>query len=651
MKRWQLLFLVSVIFSVSGMFFTSFAIGQQVQHPDLTISKCTFMPANPTPADPVMIQVEIKNQGDAQGVIPNGATQWIASKPTGGGVGTGSKGEAIRPGSTVSSSLRLINPGELKPGTYQIKVTVDPENRVAESNEKNNQITFNLTITAASGGASQQAVRSSLASQLPAIRSQAVFSVFGPNSVQVVPGGNPVTLDLRGKNLNQISSAVVMQSGKPVREIEATLGPRVSSTQRQITFKAKPGAKLASGYTMQVVVNQKSLTLPATVIVVNATRVEAMRARMEQFAGLGKGQQGQQPGQQQGQQPGKESGKGQPGPGSIGSMTKGQTFEDQLGRLQDPISKAAGKGKIPQASPTSPGSIGQGLGDQGLGGLTLDGGKPSQADLKEAGTGQSLSQGGRRSGDPRLMEGGTSAHVTSMTDTTDSSGKQSVSSVEFHLGADGSRTTCTTNHEGGHTTQSVRVESKDGKVQESNSVDGQEQGGTQTAGTGQGTSGTGQGSTGSTPPQDPQTTTPHPDRGGGYSPSKVVVPYDPSRKKSEELHTSKPSPVDPDRESGTSPKRDPSAAKGTFSGAKPSKGDIDPRPDSSSGTSGSSVPRPGTGTKPHTTADDVETLKDPGKLESGTTPLRGTIPRRTDSSPPSGGGTPEPTGQGTKPSN
>lgn len=635
MKRGQSLFLVSVFLSVTGILIPFIASGQQPQQSDLTISKCTFIPGNPTPADRVMIQVEIKNQGNAQAVMPQGATQWLATKPTGGGVGAESKGEAIQPGGTVSKSLRLINPGELKPGTYQIKVTVDPENRVTESNEKNNQFTFNLTITTAVSGATQPAKKASLASQVPAIRSQAVFSVFGPNSVQVVPGGNPVTLNLRGKNLNQISSAAIMQSGKLVREIEVKLGPAAGSIQRQITFRAKPEAKLAGGYTMQVVVNQKSLTLPATVIIVNATRAEAMRARMEQFAGSSKGQQGQQPGQQ----PGKDSGKGQSGPGSLGSMTKGQTFEDQLGRLQDPISKAAGIGKIPQESPTSPGSIGQDLGGQGLGGLTLDGGKPSQADMKEAGTGQSLSQGGRRSGDPRLMEGssGTSAHVTTMTDSTDSSGKQSVSSVEFHLGADGSRTTITTNHEGGHTAQSVRTETKDGKVQESNTLDGQEQGDSQTAG--------------STPTQDPQTTTPNPEKGGGgYSPSKVVVPYDPSRKKSEELHTSQPPPVDPDRESGTSPKRDPSAAKGALSGAKPSKGDIDPRPDSSSGTSGGSVPRPGTGTQPRTTADKVQDLKDPFHLET-TTPKSGTLPGRPDSSSPSGGGTPEPTGQGTKPSN
>lgn len=488
MKRWKSLFFVSLFFSVTGILAPFIASGQQSQQPDLTISKCTFMPANPTPVDRVMIQVEIKNQGNAQAVIPQGGTQWLATKPTGGQVGAESKGEAIQPGGTVSKSLRFINPGELKPGTYQIKVTVDPENRVTESNEKNNQLTFNLTITAAVSGATQPATRPSLASQVPAIRSQAVFSVFGPNSVQVVPGGNPATLNLQGKNLNQISSAAIMQSGKLVREIEVKLGPAVSSIQRQITFRAKPEAKLASGYTVQVVVNQKSLTLPATVIIVNATRAEAMRARMEQFAGLSKGQQGQQPGQQ----PGKENGKGQPGPGSIGSMTKGQTFQDELGRLQDPISKAAGKGKIPQESPTSPGSIGQGLGGQGLGGLTLDGGKPSQADMKEAGTGQSLSQGGRRSGDPRLMEGssGTSAHVTSTTDTMDSSGNQTIHSTEFHLGADGSRTTVTTNHEGGHTYESVRVETKDGKVQESNSVDDK-------------------------PVEDPQTTTPNPEKGGG----------------------------------------------------------------------------------------------------------------------------------------
>jgi hypothetical protein len=114
--------------------------------PDLVVSKVTFTPANPTTVDRITVNVEIKNQGNAAAVMPAGATIWLATKPTGGGVGAESKGETIKPGLSFSRSLHLFNAGELKPGTYQIKVTVDPENRVKESNETNNQLVCTLTV-------------------------------------------------------------------------------------------------------------------------------------------------------------------------------------------------------------------------------------------------------------------------------------------------------------------------------------------------------------------------------------------------------------------------------------------------------------------------------------------------------------------------
>jgi hypothetical protein len=122
--------------------------------PDLVVSKVISTPANPTTIDRIMINVEIRNQGNAAAFIPKGATTFLATKPTGGGVGRESKGETILPNASFSGSLHLFNAGELKPGTYQIKVMADPENRVVESNKANNQLLYSLTVS--SGGATQR---------------------------------------------------------------------------------------------------------------------------------------------------------------------------------------------------------------------------------------------------------------------------------------------------------------------------------------------------------------------------------------------------------------------------------------------------------------------------------------------------------------
>jgi hypothetical protein len=118
--------------------------------PDLAVSKVTFAPIIATTMDRIMIDVEIKNQGTAAVVIPLGKTVWLATRPNGGGVGPKSQGETIGPGLSFSRSLYLFNAGELKPGTYQIRVTVDPENSVRESQETNNQFLCSLTVFDAS---------------------------------------------------------------------------------------------------------------------------------------------------------------------------------------------------------------------------------------------------------------------------------------------------------------------------------------------------------------------------------------------------------------------------------------------------------------------------------------------------------------------
>jgi hypothetical protein len=113
--------------------------------PDLVVSKISFTTI-PTIADPIMINVEIVNQGKAAAVIPTGKTLWLVTKPNGGAVGPASKGVTIKPRSSFSHSFGLFMAGELKPGIYDIKVTVDPENSMKESSKTNNQWSLGLVV-------------------------------------------------------------------------------------------------------------------------------------------------------------------------------------------------------------------------------------------------------------------------------------------------------------------------------------------------------------------------------------------------------------------------------------------------------------------------------------------------------------------------
>jgi hypothetical protein len=114
--------------------------------PDLVVAGVTFTPAKPTRGDRVFIHVDIKNQGLAPAVIPAGVTLWSASKPNGSGVGGASAGIPIAPGATVGAGIYLVERDELQPGTYAIRIKVDPGSACAESDETNNERVVNLTI-------------------------------------------------------------------------------------------------------------------------------------------------------------------------------------------------------------------------------------------------------------------------------------------------------------------------------------------------------------------------------------------------------------------------------------------------------------------------------------------------------------------------
>jgi len=122
---------------------------------DLIVTKVQFNPAQPRIGDRVLISVEMKNQGTSPAIFCNTATEWMSTGPTiqtgsttrtlGGG-GAAVQPRIVQPGQTFNGGLYVIEPGQLAPGSYPFSVTVDPGNKVHESNEANNTMVGTVTI-------------------------------------------------------------------------------------------------------------------------------------------------------------------------------------------------------------------------------------------------------------------------------------------------------------------------------------------------------------------------------------------------------------------------------------------------------------------------------------------------------------------------
>lgn len=92
----------------------------------------------------------------------------------------------------------------------------------------------------------------------------AVSSASNPTP-QLTPGGPGVVIDLRGTNLDRISSARVLQSGQPVGDVTITLGP-ASTTSRAVTLKALANAPVRAGLVIRISDGRQSIDIPAKII-------------------------------------------------------------------------------------------------------------------------------------------------------------------------------------------------------------------------------------------------------------------------------------------------------------------------------------------------------------------------------------------------
>jgi azurin len=126
--------------------------------PDLIISNIKFEPSNPAPRDRINVSIEVTNQGDA--AVQKGVVLPLNIRFSGKGqvidLVSQVHAEGVKPGETVTITKNTNGPwsgnisfaGEFA-GDYNISVSVDKDNSIAESLENNNALTKKVSFVLA----------------------------------------------------------------------------------------------------------------------------------------------------------------------------------------------------------------------------------------------------------------------------------------------------------------------------------------------------------------------------------------------------------------------------------------------------------------------------------------------------------------------
>ena len=120
--------------------------------PDLVLTRFELWPADgATINDRISAYIEITNRGVLPVLFKKGEAYVQMSLP---GRSTPWKWTAtvdfsVSPDRPRTSGTTVFSPGEVLPGSYSLTAIVDPDNRVVESDETNNQAALNWTIVTA----------------------------------------------------------------------------------------------------------------------------------------------------------------------------------------------------------------------------------------------------------------------------------------------------------------------------------------------------------------------------------------------------------------------------------------------------------------------------------------------------------------------
>jgi hypothetical protein len=82
---------------------------------------------------------------------------------------------------------------------------------------------------------------------------------------QLAPGGPGVMVDLRGVNLNRITTVQVLSGGQVIKDVTVTLGPATATT-RSFTFKATPDALTRTGLALRISDGRQTIDIPTNIL-------------------------------------------------------------------------------------------------------------------------------------------------------------------------------------------------------------------------------------------------------------------------------------------------------------------------------------------------------------------------------------------------
>jgi uncharacterized repeat protein (TIGR02543 family) len=116
---------------------------------DLVIEDIVLTPANPKASDTVYINTKIKNQGTAFAYFPATDPGRVFAYYVNGQLYSGhgaSPNLAIATGAINDDRSYFLSPFQYAPGTYTIRAVADPDGKISESDETNNEKSITFTL-------------------------------------------------------------------------------------------------------------------------------------------------------------------------------------------------------------------------------------------------------------------------------------------------------------------------------------------------------------------------------------------------------------------------------------------------------------------------------------------------------------------------
>jgi len=160
-------------------------IVENTPKPDLVITRTALYVGNPGQSGQqtgipiythsrVLISIDVTNRGDASVDLHDVfCPVKLTQKPDNVNCCVALGQTLINPGETRSGGVFFIEPNQLPPGTYPMTFTVDPDNKIAEKDETNNNANVTVTI-----------LPSNLGSGLPDLTITGVATTVSPRSTR-----------------------------------------------------------------------------------------------------------------------------------------------------------------------------------------------------------------------------------------------------------------------------------------------------------------------------------------------------------------------------------------------------------------------------------------------------------------------------------